>query len=101
MGRKRIDLTGQVFGKLRVIQPVEGGKWECLCECGNVVYVTGSSLNSGDRVSCGCARKFPYDFKCKYTWYKCRKNAIGVCCVYCNEVCEDRCLNTPDKCGSK
>lgn len=98
---KKIDLTGRVFGKLTVIRRTDGSEWECRCECGNIVYAQTGELNRGKRVSCGCARKFPYDFKCTHPWYKCKKNMTGVCCVYCDEECEDRCLNHPDKCGCK
>ena len=98
---KKVDLAGRVFGKLTVIKRLADSKWECRCECGNTVYVTTGHLNNGSRTSCGCARKFPYDFKCKHTWYKCKKNASGVCCIYCDDECEDRCLNHPDKCGSR
>ena len=50
------------FGKLTPIKPIEkrdnAGRvyWECLCDCGNPnpVYVTASSLTSGNTSSCGC-----------------------------------------------
>ena len=43
MGRKKIDLTGQRFGKLVVIRDV-GRKnghvlWECLCDCGEPLFI--------------------------------------------------------------
>ena len=38
MGRKKIDLTGQRFGKLVVVKDVgrenSNVLWECLCDCG-------------------------------------------------------------------
>lgn len=63
---KFIDLTGKCFGRLTVlhralnyIQP--NGKsvvmWECKCECGNNITVSGSSLKSGNTKSCGCLSK--------------------------------------------
>lgn len=61
----RVDLTGQQFGRLIVVrQSLDhvyqgGGKvaaWECLCECGETAYVTGSSLSRGHTKSCGCYR---------------------------------------------
>lgn len=60
---KAIDLTGQKFGKLTVIEKdkpyyTSGGhkqvKWLCKCECGNVVSVTSANLRSGNTTSCGC-----------------------------------------------
>ena len=56
------DLTGQKFGNLTVIRPDHQMKnhswvWECLCDCGNIHFVTSSKLNSGHTKSCGCLRK--------------------------------------------
>ena len=53
-----IDLKGQKFGKLTVIERAENkGKntrWLCLCECGNKTIVHAISLRSGSTKSCGC-----------------------------------------------
>lgn len=50
------DLTGQQFGRLTVIEPVEYViHWECRCECGVVTYARSRALLDGTRVSCGCA----------------------------------------------
>lgn len=63
---KVIDLVGQEFGKLTVIERMPThispkGKhvieWLCQCECGNYTIVTASSLRSGHTKSCGCLRK--------------------------------------------
>jgi hypothetical protein len=53
-----IDLTGQRFGKLRVISLVteknyRGSHWNCLCDCGNNHVVSGSNLRRSTK-SCGC-----------------------------------------------
>lgn len=58
---KYVDLTGQVFGRLTVIRRTEekhqrNFKWECKCECGNIVKVAGGALTSGATKSCGCLR---------------------------------------------
>lgn len=55
------DKTGQKFGRLSAVRFLRGsrkvrGKWECLCECGNVVFVESSQLTNGDTVSCGCRK---------------------------------------------
>ena len=31
--------------------------WECICDCGNTIFVARSSLKSGNTKSCGCLRK--------------------------------------------
>ena len=58
MGRKKIDLTGQRFGKLVVIRDVgrENGHvlWECLCDCGEPRQIKSGNLRNGNSRSCGC-----------------------------------------------
>ena len=56
---KKIDLTGQPFGRLVVIREAGRDKhgnvlWLCRCECGNVVIVRGDSLRNEHTTSCGC-----------------------------------------------
>lgn len=59
---KRIDLTGQRFGRLTVIKedPMRDkrglAKWICQCDCGNTVSIVGSRLRSGHTKSCGCLK---------------------------------------------
>lgn len=59
-GGARRDLTGQVFGKLTVMEPAltAGGHpaWRCHCECGKETVVTAGHLRSGWTKSCGCLR---------------------------------------------
>lgn len=67
---KKVDLTGQRFGKLVVIKElprerdengrlkwVDGGvppiKWLCQCDCGNTHTATNAALKGGTH-SCGC-----------------------------------------------
>ena len=56
------DITGQRFGRLTAIRPTEkrlgsGVVWECRCDCGNIAYVSNTSLKSGDTRSCGCLQR--------------------------------------------
>ena len=56
---KCIDLTGQKFGRLTVIERAENAKdrhsqWLCRCDCGKTLIVRGKSIRSGDTKSCGC-----------------------------------------------
>ena len=59
---KKVDLTGQRFGKLVVVSEVaERDKnkkvlWSCVCDCGNTVIVVTGNLTSGGSTSCGCSR---------------------------------------------
>lgn len=56
--RKKLDLTGQRFGKLTVLSPAEnvGSRtaWQCRCDCGREAVVTTLRLRDGHRTSCGC-----------------------------------------------
>jgi len=60
MGKPFIDRTGNKSGRLTVLRFLgkQPGKqkpyWECLCDCGNIVSVTGSNLATGHTNSCGC-----------------------------------------------
>ena len=60
---KLIDLTNQIFGKLRVIEKDNskltktGSYWLCQCECGNYKSVRSQHLRDGSIQSCGCYRK--------------------------------------------
>lgn len=61
------DLTGQRFGKLVVINQAktfwsDSGKsrmirWNCICDCGNMVTVNSRALRTGATQSCGCHQK--------------------------------------------
>ena len=64
--RKCIDLTGQKFGRLTVIERANNyvspkgqqtAQWLCKCECGNLIVVRGDSLRTGNNLSCGCLGK--------------------------------------------
>ena len=59
---KRIDLTGQKFGRLTVLDFYGSDKrresiWRCQCECGNITNVLSSNLRKGYTKSCGCLQK--------------------------------------------
>ena len=56
---KKIDLTGQKFGRLTVLEDVGRSKdrrviWRCLCDCGNMVDIRGNNLRCSNTQSCGC-----------------------------------------------
>ena len=59
---KLIDLTGQVFGDLTVIQREANSagnkaRWLCQCNCGNTRIVESYSLRTGKITHCGCKNK--------------------------------------------
>lgn len=52
-----VDLTGQKFKKLTVIQyDKQRKKWLCQCECGNTVYKRSWDLRNGKATTCGCVK---------------------------------------------
>ena len=60
---RKIDLTGQRFGKLTVICETEkvGEKvhWLCRCDCGNEKSISTAQLRNGNTTSCGlCDHSF-------------------------------------------
>lgn len=58
---KKLELVGQVFGRLTVVGKEENsGKntlWICNCECGNIKITKSAYLRRGEVRSCGCLRK--------------------------------------------
>lgn len=58
---KRLDLVGNKYGRLLVInkaEPLKGHtRWLCKCDCGNECIVYSTSLKTGNTTSCGCFKK--------------------------------------------
>lgn len=52
-----LDLTGQQYGELTVIEYAGNYKWVCKCSCGNTKTVRGGDLVAGKTKSCGCLKK--------------------------------------------
>ena len=76
MGRF-VDLTGQRFGKLVVIERVYNGRkdahWRCKCDCGKEVITSTGHLKDGHTKSCGCySRSLLKETATKHGQYKTR-----------------------------
>jgi hypothetical protein len=67
MYHERIDMTGEVVGRLTVVEFAGIGKqkralWRCICECGKEKIVAGTLLRAALKgrassvQSCGCLR---------------------------------------------
>lgn len=63
---KIIDLTGQKFNRLTVLERAENRKkpsgrnviqWKCQCDCGNFTIVSSDHLKGNHTQSCGCLRR--------------------------------------------
>jgi hypothetical protein len=58
---KRKDISGQEFGRLKVVEfshiENEMAHWECVCSCGSIKKINGRSLRTGKTQSCGCLHK--------------------------------------------
>lgn len=58
----KINLCGQVFGRLTVIKESHKDKhrhyhWLCVCVCGTEKTINGEVLKRGECISCGCFQK--------------------------------------------
>ena len=76
---QRINLLGQVFGKIVVIDSADNGPrgtmWKCKCECGTIKNIYTADLRWSTVTSCGCVRdQLRHDRKkhgmCKTSLYK-------------------------------
>ena len=60
MGKRLINLAGQRFGFLLVVDEARRGiwdrRWNCVCDCGTEKAVAQAALRGGKTVSCGCKR---------------------------------------------
>ena len=59
--KRLIDLTGQRYGHLVVIEYAGRNErreslWRCLCDCGKESIVRGDVLRRGTTESCGCGK---------------------------------------------
>lgn len=67
--RKRIDLVGQNFGRLTVLEFAGRdrsgrSRWKCLCDCGKQKIIDGYHLKKQHIRSCGCLKtELPNNFK--------------------------------------
>ena len=57
-----IDITGQAFGRITVIERAPSSSawlamWHCRCACGTLRIISGSSLRRGLSKSCGCLNR--------------------------------------------
>lgn len=94
-----IDLTGQRFGKLVVIDrapKTDKGltAWNCQCDCGNKCIATTKRLRNGSKKSCGCLSKIYKDVEIgdKYNYLtvigKSEKKKYWVCQCDCGNTTE-------------
>lgn len=59
---KVLDLTGQKYGQLTVLERAENRNgrvhFKCICDCGNICVIMSKHLISGHTKSCGCLSRF-------------------------------------------
>lgn len=82
---------GKKFNKLTVIEECDFRKdhkkvYKCLCDCGNITYVIGCHLRSGNTKSCGCLN---------FGSPKHRKSKTRLYSIYSHM--KQRCYNSNDK----
>lgn len=106
-GKKLIDLTGQRFGRLVVIELSIKDKyshfsWLCLCDCGNKTIVAGNNLKTGSTKSCGCYRRENGKRTLRHGYAKSGKRSREYCAwVGMNRRCDNRKIKICYKWSSK
>lgn len=60
---KALDLSGQSFGRVTVVEKTSKRDkkgnviWHCVCSCGNKKLISTRRLKSNKNISCGCYRR--------------------------------------------
>lgn len=94
---RRIDLTGQRFGKLLVESIAPKRKsgnqyvtmWNCVCDCGNKTVVRSGDLRNGKTITCG--NKRIHSHRATHGMCGTRIYNIWVCMkTRCNNISDDR-----------
>ena len=94
---RRIDLTGQRFGKLLVESIAPKRKsgnqyvtmWNCVCDCGNKTVVRSGDLRNGKTITCG--NKRIHSHRTTHGMCGTRIYNIWVCMkTRCNNISDDR-----------
>ena len=93
---KRLNLTGQRFGRLVATRDVGANKygtriWECRCDCGAITRNVSLSLSSGNTRSCGCLRQDMRGFRHGHCYPKLSPTYL------CWSQMKRRCLNPRNK----
>ena len=81
--KRLIDLVGQRFGKLVVVEYAGRNErreslWRCACDCGNESIVRGDVLRRGTTESCGCGKGLKHGHH-KKPWYSSYKAMMERC----------------------
>ena len=81
---KKLNLIGQRFGKLTVIDNIPPDSKKCKCDCGNIITIKTVNLTDGNTQSCGCLKSkgelkintilelLNISFKTQYSFNDCR-----------------------------
>ena len=125
---KKVDLTGQRFGKLTVLETLynydeyKRATYKCVCDCGNIVYIKSAEIYK--RKTCGCnyvdARKdyvgqkfgkllvleMLYNYKDNQTYCKCKCDCENEAIIRTSGLITGNttscgCIHSPDLIGRK
>lgn len=111
--RPKRTLIGYRHDKWVAVEELEqqGRKRRLKCKCvvcGSTKEFLADKLKAGTVAACACTdqanRNLPKNtgIACSYRSNNCAINSAGACCYYCRlrTVCEEKCLNNPELCGS-
>jgi hypothetical protein len=105
MPNNLIDLTGQRFGKLTVIERTEdyvspkgyhSVRWLCQCDCGNIKSVTRNSLLKQHTRSCGCLCKEGVAKARLKRWHKDDNSEIGSTMINKEDIVVEKVVDNMD-----
>jgi len=69
-GNRLIDITGEKYGRLLVQSYAGSGRWNCVCDCGNITSPLKLNLIKGNTKSCGCIKiEKKHDLAKKHGFY--------------------------------
>lgn len=61
--RAFVDITGQQFGVLKVIEYLGNSRWKCQCSCGEYVELLSKNIREHKHLSCIHINKIKYNLK--------------------------------------
>lgn len=78
-----VDMTGQRFGRLLVVEYAGTSRWLCRCDCGNMTTPNALHLRRGVTRSCGCLKHELLPERRKTYLWKRERNSYSQMMAHC------------------
>lgn len=112
MARQEETMMGRRVKRWVVVEDIPKGEKRyrtvrvaCVA-CGEEAEVVAGNIRKGTVKDCTCG-KMPVKIlpvwagiACNARYDHCESNRAGRCCHWCSEQCDNKCMNSPDRCGS-